>query len=111
MKKTLLTTKVLALALCLGAVPVLTVITGCAGDRYHQSTGEDIDDHGITSRVKDALSNDGQYKYDGVQVVTFKGTVQLSGFVDTSDQKSRARDLAKGVEGVRDVDNNITVKD
>ena len=111
MKKTLLTTKVLALALCLGAVPVLTVITGCAGDRYHQSTGEDIDDHGITSRVKDALSNDAQYKYEGVQVVTFKGTVQLSGFVDTSDQKSRARDLAKGVEGVKDVDNNITVKD
>jgi hyperosmotically inducible protein len=111
MKKTLLTTKVLALALCLGAVPVLTVITGCAGDRYHQSTGEDIDDHGITSRVKDALANDGQYKYDGVQVVTFKGTVQLSGFVDTSDQKSRARDIAKGVEGVKDVDNNITVKD
>jgi hyperosmotically inducible protein len=111
MKKTLLTTKVLALALCLGAVPVLTVITGCAGDRYHQSTGEDIDDHGITSRVKDALSNDAQYKYDGVQVVTFKGTVQLSGFVDTSDQKSRARDLAKGVEGVKDVENNITVKD
>jgi osmotically-inducible protein OsmY len=111
MKKTLLTTKVLALALCLGAVPMLTVITGCAGDRYHQSTGEDIDDHGITSRVKDALSNDAQYKYDGVQVVTFKGTVQLSGFVDTSDQKSRARDLAKGVEGVKDVENNITVKD
>jgi osmotically-inducible protein OsmY len=111
MKKTLLTTKVLALALCLGAIPVLTVITGCAGDRYHQSTGEDIDDHGITMRVKDALSNDAQYKYDGVQVVTFKGTVQLSGFVDTSDQKSRARDLAKGVEGVKDVDNNITVKD
>jgi hyperosmotically inducible periplasmic protein len=111
MKKTILTTKVLALALCLGAVPVLTVITGCAGDRYHQSTGEDIDDHGITSRVKDALSNDAQYKYDGVQVVTFKGTVQLSGFVDTSDQKSRARDLAKGVEGVKDVENNITVKD
>ncbi|MGA2867807.1 MAG: BON domain-containing protein [Verrucomicrobiota bacterium] len=111
MKKTLLTTKVLALALCLGAVPVLTVITGCAGDRYHQSTGEDIDDHGITMRVKDALSNDAQYKYDGVQVVTFKGTVQLSGFVDTSDQRSRARDLAKGVEGVKDVENNITVKD
>jgi hyperosmotically inducible protein len=111
MKKTLLTTKVLALALCLGAVPVLTVITGCAGDRYHQSTGEDIDDHGITSRVKDALANDAQYKYDGVQVVTFKGTVQLSGFVDTSDQKSRAGELAKGVEGVKDVDNNITVKD
>ena len=111
MKKTLLTTKVLALALCLGAVPVLTVITGCAGDRYHQSTGEDIDDHGITSRVKDALSNDAQYKYEGVQVVTFKGTVQLSGFVDNHDQKSRAGELAKGVEGVKDVDNNITVKD
>jgi osmotically-inducible protein OsmY len=44
-------------------------------------------------------------------VVTFKGTVQLSGFVDTHAQKSRADTIAKGVEGVKDVENNITVKD
>jgi hyperosmotically inducible periplasmic protein len=108
--KTLSTAKILGLALCLGALPLVTMMTGCAGDRYHQSTGEAIDDKGISMRVKSALSNDAQYKYDGVEVTTFKGTVQLSGFVDTSAQKSRAADLAKGVEGVKDLENNITVK-
>jgi osmotically-inducible protein OsmY len=87
------------------------VSTGCAaGDKYHQSTGEAIDDHGISSRVKHALANDGEYKYDDVQVTTFKGTVQLSGFVEAGSQKSRAGELAKGVEGVQEVVNNITVK-
>jgi osmotically-inducible protein OsmY len=108
--KTFSTAKILGLALCLGALPLVTMMTGCAGDRYHQSTGEAIDDKGISMRVKSALSNDAQYKYDGVEVTTFKGTVQLSGFVDTSAQKSRAADLAKGVEGVKDLENNITVK-
>ena len=111
MKNTLLTTKILGLALCLATLPVATLVTGCAGDRYHQSTGEEIDDHGITMRVKSALSNDTEYKYEGVNVDTFKGTVQLNGFVDNSAQKSRAAELAKGIEGVKDVENNITVKE
>jgi hyperosmotically inducible periplasmic protein len=108
--KTFSTAKVLGLALCLGAFPLATMMTGCAGDRYHQSTGEAIDDKGISIRVKSALSNDAEYKYEGVEVTTFKGTVQLNGFVDTSAQKSRAGDLAKGVQGVKDLENNITVK-
>jgi hyperosmotically inducible protein len=109
--KTSKTTKVLTLTLCLGAFPLVALMTaGCAGDRYHESTGENIDDRGITGRVKSALSNDGEYKYDNVNVTTFKGTVQLSGFVDTSVQKSRAGKMAKDVEGVKDVENNITVK-
>src|ERR1700722_3912148 len=114
MKKTsvkrLQTTKVLGLILCLGALPLATMVTGCAGDRYHQSTGEAIDDQGITMRGKSALSGDAEYKYQGVQVQVFKGTVQLSGFVDTHAQKGRAADLAKGVEGLKDVQNHITVK-
>jgi osmotically-inducible protein OsmY len=105
------TAKVLGLILSLGVGPLAALVTGCAGDRYHQSTGEAIDDTGITVRVKHALSNDAEYKYGGVEVKTFKGTVQLSGFVDTRAQKSRAADLAKGVEGVKDVENNITVKE
>jgi hyperosmotically inducible protein len=96
---------------CLSALPLATMVTGCAGDRYHQSTGEAIDDHGISMRVKSALSNDAEYKYEGVNVTTFKGTAQLNGFVDTHAQKSRAGDIAKKVEGVKDVENNITVKD
>ena len=85
-------------------------ISGCAGDKYHQSTGEHIDDTATSTRVRSALSGDSMYKYPGVKVETFKGTVQLSGFVDTRDQKSRAGTLAKGVEGVKDVVDNITVK-
>ncbi len=110
MKKNSPNIQVLGLIACFCTLPLATLVTGCAGDRYHQSTGESIDDHGITLRVKSALSHDTQFKYEGVNVDTFKGTVQLSGFVDNSDQKGRAADLAKQVEGVKDVKNNITVK-
>jgi osmotically-inducible protein OsmY len=100
--------KVLCVALALGA-SAIGGLTSCAGDRYHESTGEYVDDNSLTARVKSALGNDG-YKYPDVKVTTFKGTVQLSGFVDDRDQKSRAGTIAKGVQGVKDVDNNITVK-
>jgi hyperosmotically inducible protein len=110
MKKSNSISQILALTLCVCALPLLGVINGCAGDRYHQSTGESVDDSGISMRVKSALADDTQYTDDGVEVKTFKGTVQLSGFVDSSAQMSRAGKLAKGVEGVKSVENNITVK-
>jgi osmotically-inducible protein OsmY len=105
------TAKALALILGLGSLALVCGVTGCAGDRYTQSTGEHIDDRGTSSRVKRALGGDTQYKYGDVTVQTFKGTVQLSGFVNSRDQKNRAGDLAKKVEGVREVENNITVKE
>jgi len=106
------TLKVLGLVIGLGALPLLLGVTGCTtGSRYEQSTGERIDDHGTSSRVRAALADDSQYKYDGVNVETFKGVVQLSGFVNTKDQKNRAGDLARKVAGVTDVENNITVKE
>jgi osmotically-inducible protein OsmY len=94
-------------------MPVLAggLIVGCAGDRYHESTGEDIDDTAITGRVKSALGGDPQYKYDDVHVATFKGEVQLSGFVNNKDAKEHAETLAKNVEGVKQLVNNITVKE
>jgi osmotically-inducible protein OsmY len=116
MKKTSVNTgktlKMLGLVIGLGALPLLLGVTGCTtGSRYEQSTGERIDDHGTSSRVRAALAHDSQYKYDGVNVETFKGVVQLSGFVNTRDQKDRAGDLARKVKGVTDVENNITVKE
>jgi len=116
MKKTSVNTgktlKVLGLVIGLGVMPLLLGVTGCTtGSRYEQSTGERIDDHGTSSRVRAALADDSQYKYDGVNVETFKGIVQLSGFVNTRDQKNRAGDLARKVKGVTDVENNITVKE
>jgi hyperosmotically inducible periplasmic protein len=99
----------LTVALFLACATVVGV-SGCAGDRYNQSTGEHIDDAATTSRVKSALGNDSMYKYPDVKVSTFKGTVQLSGFVDTHAQKIQAGMLAKNTEGVKDVVNSISVK-
>jgi hyperosmotically inducible periplasmic protein len=100
--------KILCVAFALG-ISAVAGLSGCAGDRYHDSTGEYIDDSSVTARVKGALGDD-SYKYPDVKVITFKGTVQLSGFVDDHSQKSRAGTIARGVQGVKDVDNNITVK-
>ena len=116
MKKTSLNTvptlKTFGLILALGALPLALMGTGCAtGSRYEQSTGEQIDDSRTSSRVKSALGDDTQYKYADVNVATFKGVVQLSGFVNTKDQKNRAGDLARKVKGVTEVENNITVKE
>jgi osmotically-inducible protein OsmY len=97
-----------ALGLALLA-PVALLGPGCAGNKYERSTGESIDDSATTGRVKSALGHDA-YKYPDVKVTTFKGTVQLSGFVESREQKSRAGDIAKGVEGAKEVKNNITVK-
>ena len=97
-----------ASALAFSALAGLTV-TGCAGDRYHESTGEYVDDSALTMRVKGALGDD-YYKYPDVKVTSFKGTVQLSGFVDNESQKDRAGTIVRGVQGVRDVANSITVK-
>jgi osmotically-inducible protein OsmY len=101
----------LGLALGLAFSTALVSLCGCAGNRYEQSTGEHIDDKATSMRVKKALGADAEYKFAGVEVTTFKGTTQLSGFVDTRAQKSRAGDLAKNVEGVKNLQNNITVKE
>ena len=103
--------KLSAWILCVGALAVAGGMTGCAGNRYTQSTGERIDDKADSSRVRSALSADTQYKYADVSVKTFKGVVQLSGFVNSRDQKNRAGDLARKVEGIKVVENNITVKE
>ena len=110
MKKTLHTWKWFGLVLCLGASPMFPVITGCAGDHDRQSAGETADDSGISLRVKSALANDALYNYDNVSVETSGGTVKLSGLVDSAGQKTRAASVAQGVEGVKGVENNITIK-
>src|SRR6185295_7655851 len=96
--------KAFGLILSLGALPLMGGLAGCAGDRYTQSTGEHIDDKATSSRVRSALGADTQYKYGDVHVQTFKGVVQLSGFVNSRDQKNRAGDLAKRVDGIRGVE-------
>jgi hypothetical protein len=94
----------------LGSLSLAVILVGCAGNRYERSTGESVDDTATTGRVKRALSADETYRYPNVKVTTFKGNVQLSGFVESNGQKSKAGDLAKATPGVKDVENRITVK-
>lgn len=94
----------------LGTLGLAIALTGCAGNRYERSTGESVDDTATTGRVKHALSSDVVFRYPDVKVTTFKGNVQLSGFVDTTAQKDKAGDLAKMVPGVKDVENRISVR-
>lgn len=98
------------LALLLGVTASTGMISGCAGTATRESTGEYVDDSTITAKVKSALVSDEVVRARDVRVETFRGTVQLSGFVDTPEQKSRAEDIAQGIPGVRKVKNNITVK-
>jgi len=87
-----------------------TLTSGCAGDRERRSTGAYIDDKGITTRVKTALFRDPMVSGFDVHVNTFRGEVQLSGFVDNPEQKQRAAEVAREIPGVRLVSNNLDVK-
>ena len=86
-------------------------MVGCAGNRYERSTGEYIDDKALNTRVRSALGDNPEYKFGDVHVTSFRGVVQLSGFVNTSDQKRTAGTIAEKVQGVKSVENNITVKE
>lgn len=83
---------------------------GCAGTATRASTGEYIDDAAITAKVKASFIRDPIVKAFDVGVDTFKGVVQLNGFVDTLDQKNRAEQIARGTPGVQRIENRITVK-
>jgi len=103
---------VLGLVLSLGALPLLLGVTGCAsGSHYGQHSGERPSDQDTSARVRVALASDTQYKYGGVGVQTSRGTVELTGFVNSRDQKNRASDLARNVSGVREIANYITVQE
>lgn len=76
----------------------------------HETAGETVDDSVVTAKVKAKLVDDPVTKAYQINVETFKGTVQLSGFVDSADAVSRATQLAKDVGGVKDVKNSLQVR-
>jgi hyperosmotically inducible protein len=86
------------------------LITGCADNRYEPTPGVRLDDTVTSEQVKQAFLADRQYKFEDVKVTTFQGTVQLSGFAATGDEKARAEKIARDVPGVKNVENNISVK-
>ena len=117
----------LVLFTCLCALPLTVGLTGCAGDRYSPSTGHSpgdqstaergdgqstdqfVEDRRMAERVREALAAAPGYKFDGVKVMIGNGVVQLSGFVNTSAQRTSAGEVASKVAGVKRVENNLTI--
>ena len=83
---------------------------GCASTSTQESTGEYFDDSVITSKVKTAIFNEPSLKTFQIGVKTYKNVVQLSGFVATSGEIHKAGQLARAVNGVRSVTNDIRLK-
>ena len=88
----------------------IAVIGGCAGSRIQESTGEYVDDSAITAKVKNAILDDSSLKVFQINVETFKGVVQLSGFVNSPQVRSRAAEVASRVSGVKSVKNDLIIK-
>jgi len=89
---------------------VAFTIVGCSSTPTRESAGEYIDDAAITTKVKAAFAADPTVKATEINVETFKGDVQLSGFVAQPQDAQRAAELARGVKGVTSVKNDIRVK-
>ena len=92
------------------ALIMLVVFSACGGGETRRSTGTYLDDKSISTRVNAALARDPVAKATQVQVETYEGVVQLSGFVDSEENKQRSEELARSIEGVREVQNNIVVR-
>ncbi len=83
---------------------------GCAGTSTRESTGEYFDDSVITTKVKAALFHEPSLKSFEIKVETFRGKVQLSGFVSSQANIDKAVEIARGVPGVVEVKNNMQLK-
>jgi hypothetical protein len=99
--------RLLSFLICIG---LIAAFLGCASTQKREGTGEYIDDSAITTKVKAAIFNEPSLKVFQINVETFKGEVQLSGFVDTPQSVSKAGEVARGVKGVKSVKNNLIVK-
>jgi hyperosmotically inducible protein len=88
----------------------LVSAAGCASTSKQEGTGEYVDDTVLTTKVKAAIFGDPNLKSAEINVETFKGVVQLSGFVTSQAAVNRAVELARGVSGVKSVKNDMRIK-
>jgi osmotically-inducible protein OsmY len=89
---------------------LVATFAACASTRTHESTGEYVDDSTITTKVKALLAEDNFLKSFQISVETYKGRVQLSGFVNSQDAVKKAGEITRSVKGVTSVANNLIVK-
>ena len=92
---------------CLAFAPAFL---SCASTQRHESTGEYVDDSVLTTRVKAAILDEATLKSFQINVETFKGVVQLSGFVDSAEHVARAGGVAARIQGVKEVKNDLVAK-
>ena len=104
MKKMNLVIRVLAILVLIAA------LAACASSPKKKSTGEFVDDSVITTKVKAKLAAEDWTSPFKINVETFKGVVQLSGFVNSQEQVQWAGNIARSVQGVREVKNDLIVK-
>jgi hyperosmotically inducible protein len=89
---------------------LVATLVACGSTRTHESTGQYVDDSVITTKVKALLAEDDFLKSFKISVETYKGTVQLSGFVNSQNAVDKAGQIAWSAKGVRSVKNNLIVK-
>jgi len=89
---------------------LLASLLGCAGTSTKEGTGEYFDDTVITTKVKAAIFNEPSLKSAEINVETFKGVVQLTGFVSSRADINKAAEVARGVKGVTSVRNDMRLK-
>jgi osmotically-inducible protein OsmY len=92
------------------AAAAFTGLVGCASTTTQESTGQYMDDTAITAKVKAAIFNEESLKSAEINVETFKGVVQLSGFVNSAGDIQRAVTVSQAVGGVRSVKNDMRMK-
>ena len=95
---------------CLVLLMLIATFVACASTPKQESTGEYVDDSVITTKVKSMLAADDFLKSFQISVETFKGTVQLSGFVGSQQAVDKAGEIARSVKGVTSVKNDLIVK-
>jgi len=91
-------------------VMLVASLLGCASTAKHEGTGEYLDDSVITTKVKAEIFNEETLKSSEINVETFKGVVQLSGFVNSQPDINKAAEIARKVKGVTSVKNDMRVK-
>lgn len=85
-------------------------VAACGSAPTTKTVGEVVDDAALTAKVKGAIFNEPTLKVSEIQVETFKGDVQLSGFVAQPEDAAKAAEVARGVSGVKSVKNDIRIK-
>ncbi len=102
--------KLLRFLKLLVGIGVVTAFIGCAATQKHESTGQYVDDSVITTKVKAVIFDEPGLKTMQINVKSYKGVVQLSGFVDSEQSVKKAGEVARNVAGVTEVKNDLIVK-